>query len=159
MTVKTRSEARAICHRLARDACGAILPLVALSLSALIGFTGLGVETGFWYAIKWQNQSAADVAALSSAFELLAGKSYPDICGFAKRDAARNNFTFVSFTCPTTSPGCTSPSSGQMCVNNPPQLGLNAGQSNAVEVILAQRQNALFASLYLANVTIDTRAV
>ena len=111
-----------MCHRLARDACGAILPLVALSLSALIGFTGLGVETGFWYAIKRQNQSAADVAALSGAFELLAGKSYPDICGFAKRDAGRNNFTFVSFTCPTTSPGCASPAPGQMCVNNPPQL-------------------------------------
>jgi uncharacterized membrane protein len=35
------------------------------------------VITGFWYAIKRQNQSAADVAALSSAFELLAGKLRP----------------------------------------------------------------------------------
>ena len=132
---------------------------MAASITALIGFTGLGVETGLWYAMKRQNQSAADVAALSGAFELLAGKTYPDICGFAKRDATRNGFTFQSFTCPTTTPACTSPSSGQMCANNPPQLGLNAGNNNAVEVILAQQQNALFASLSLANVTIDTRAV
>src|SRR5438105_12333561 len=105
---------------------GATLPLVALSLSALIGFTGLGVETGLWYAVKRQNQSAADVAALSGAFELLAGKPYSDICGFAKRDATRNGFSYALFNCPASSPGCTSPSSGQMCANNPPQLGTNA---------------------------------
>jgi hypothetical protein len=138
-------------------------------IAALIGFTGLGVETGLWYAIKRQNQSAADVAALSGAFELLAGQGsglsatqvYPNICGFAQRDATRNGFTFASFTCPTSTPACTSPSSGQMCANNPPVLGGPGvlGNTNAVEVILAQQQNALFASLYLANVTIDTRAV
>src|SRR5215469_18587107 len=150
---------RAAFLRLLRERSGVTLPLVAAAITALIGFTGLGVETGLWYAMKRQNQSAADVAALSGAFELLAGKAYPDICGFAKRDATRNGFTFTSFTCPTTSPGCTSPSTGQMCANNPPQLGANAGNNNAVEVILAQQQNALFASLSLANVTIDTRAV
>jgi hypothetical protein len=135
------------------------LALVALAGSVLIGFTGLAVETGLWYAVKRQNQSAADVAALSGAFELLAGKPYLDICGFAKRDATRNGFSFTAFSCPATSPGCTSPSSGQMCANNPPQLGTNAGNANAVEVILAQGQNALFASLFIPNVTIDTRAV
>jgi hypothetical protein len=48
-----------------------------------------------------------------------------------------------------------------MCANNPPATAgsPNFGNANAVEVILAQQQNALFASLYLANVTIDTRAV
>jgi hypothetical protein len=117
--------------------------------------------------MKRQNQSAADVAALSGALELYtwqaqgqtAAATYPDICGFAQRDATRNGFTFQSFTCPTTTPACTSPSSGQMCANNPPQLGSQVGNNNAVEVILAQQQNALFASLSLANVTINTRAV
>jgi hypothetical protein len=132
---------------------------VAAAISALIGFTGLGVETGLWYAMKRQNQSAADVAALSGAFELLAGKTYPDICGFAKRDATLNGFTFQGFACPAATPACTSPASGQMCTNNPPVLGTYAGQNNAVEVILAQQQTALLASLSLANVTIDTRAV
>ena len=156
-------------RRLLRDTRGTTLVLVALMITALIGFTGLGVETGLWYAIKRQNQSAADVAALSGAFELLAGQSsgltatqvYPNICGFAQRDATRNGFTFASFTCPTSTPACTSPSSGQMCANNPPQTPstANFNNANAVEVILAQQQNALLASLYLANVTIDTRAV
>jgi hypothetical protein len=117
--------------------------------------------------MKRQNQSAADVAALSGAFELLAGKGssltapqiYANICGFAKRDATRNGFAFLSYTCPASSIVCTSPSSGQMCANHPPQLGSHVGDDNYVEVILAQQQNALFASLSLANVTIDTRAV
>src|SRR5207248_3733326 len=82
-----------------------------------------------------------------------------DICGFAKRDATRNGFNLSLFSCPANSPGCTSPASVQMCANNPPQLGANAGNANAVEVILAQGQNALFASLFTPNVTIVTRAV
>jgi hypothetical protein len=152
---------RAAFSRLLRQTSGVTLPLVAAAITALIGFTGLGVETGFWYAIKRQNQSAADVAALSGAFELLAAKGYSDICGFAQRDATRNGFNFQSFTCPTTTPACTSPSAGQMCANNPPAtVGFPSfGNNNAVEVILAQQQSALFALPFLANVTIDTRAV
>src|SRR5271165_4682228 len=158
---------RAACSRLLRQTGGVTLPLVAAAITALIGFTGLGVETGLWYAMKRQNQSAADVAALSGAIELYewqaegltAAATYPDICGFAQREATRNGFTFQSYSCPTSSVACTSPASGQMCANNPPQLGANAGNNNAVEVILAQQQNALFASLSLANVTINTRAV
>jgi Putative Flp pilus-assembly TadE/G-like len=137
-----------------------------MAIFALIGFTGLAVETGFWYTIKRQNQSAADVAALSGARELYAWQAkgtaaYPDICALAERDAQRNNFTFNSFTCPSTSPGCTSPSSGQMCANNPPATPgtPNYGNTEAVEVILAQQQNTFFAGLFLPNVTIDTRAV
>ena len=169
MTTKLKSVFWSFPHGLANDTRGVTLPLVAASITALIGFTGLGVETGLWYAIKRQNQSAADVAALSGAFELLeaqgssltATQIYENICGFAKRDATRNGFTFLSFTCPTSTPACTSPSSGQMCANNPPATAgtPNFGNTNAVEVILAQQQNALFASLSLAKVTIDTRAV
>ena len=167
MTTKFRSVFWAFPRRLASDTRGATLALVAAAISALIGFTGLGVETGLWYAMKRQNQSAADVAALSGAFELLAGQSnglsqntvYPDICNLAERDAARNNFTFNSFSCPTTTPACTSPSTGQMCANNPPVLGISAGNNNAVEVILSQQQNALLANLFLPKVTIETRAV
>ena len=112
-----------------------------------------------WYTVKRVNQSAADTAALSGAFEKLANQPYSDMCGFAKRDAARNGFTFASYTCPVSTPACTSPASGQMCANNPPLLGARAGNANAFEVILAQDQTSLLASLYLPSVTIDTRAV
>jgi hypothetical protein len=146
-------------RRLLRDSSGVTLPLVALAATALIGFTGLGVETGLWYSIKRQDQSAADFGALSGAMELAASKGYPSICALAQRVAAQNGFTFQSFTCPTTSPACTSPASGQMCANNPPVLGPSAGDASAVEVILSQQQTALLASLSLSSATIRTRAV
>ena len=147
--------------RLWRDQRGFLTITVALLLTAFIGFVGLAVETGLWYAVKRQNQSAADEAALSGAMELIAGKSYQTgICALAEYGAERNGFTFNAFSCPAASPGCTSPSSGQMCANNPPVLGAYAGNSDAVEVILSNQLNTLFASLLLLpSVTIDTRAV
>jgi hypothetical protein len=155
--------------RLLRDRRGATAVLVALTLAALIGLTGLGVETGFWYAIRRYNQSAADVAALSGATEQAGGGVYQtDICALAKNGAKANGFTFdPTWSCPATSPtdqsSCTGLTSGQMCVNNPP-LFSNAGHNgdnNYVEVVLAQEQSTFFSLLSLAsaNVKIDTRAV
>jgi hypothetical protein len=158
-----REVAVAALSRLERDERGFTAVLVALTLAVLIGFAGLGAETGLWYTVKRANQSAADTAALSGAFEVLAkgssAASYPDICGLAQRDAIRNGYS-VGWTCPTASPACTAPpSSGGGCVNNPPMQGAYTGNTNAVEVILAQQQNALLASIDLANVTIATRGV
>jgi hypothetical protein len=151
--------------RLSRDRRGVTAVVVALTLAALIGFTGLGVETGLWYAIQRYNQSAADVAALSGAMEKAGGQGYSDICGLAQYAANANGFT-VSGTCPTNSPNtqssCTSLTSGQMCVNNPPLFGGGGTPAaNYVEVILAQQQSTFFSLLSLAsaNVTINTRAV
>jgi uncharacterized membrane protein len=137
------------------DTRGVTLVLVALTIPALIGFVGLGVEAGLWYTIKRHDQTAADFAALSGAYEIANGSAYyvsattSGICGLAARDAGRNGFSFVSFTCPNSSPACTSPTTGQMCANNPPVLGPSAGDDNAVEVILAQQQDSFLASLFL----------
>src|SRR5262244_4636263 len=106
-------QAAAVLLRLRRDDRGVTAVLLALTLAVLIGMAGLGVETGLWYAVKRQDQSAADAAALSGAYEVAAGQGYSDICTLAKRDAASNGFTFQSYTCPSTSPGCTNPASGQ----------------------------------------------
>ena len=132
---------------------------VALAATVLIGFVGLGAETGLWYAVMRQDQSAADAAAISGAYEVAAGGAYSDICGLAERDAASNGFTFQSYTCPGTSPGCTNPSSGQMCANNPPVSGTSNGDTKAVEVVLSEQRNTLLANFLRPNVTITTRAV
>jgi Flp pilus assembly protein TadG len=150
--------------RLLHDTRGFTAVLLALTISLLIGFSALGVETGLWYAIKRQNQSGADVAALSGAMEHIAGKPYSDICALAKLGAQANDFTVAAgWSCPVSSPtntsDCTSLTSGQMCVNNPPLFGNFAGVATAVEVVLAQQQNGFLASLWQANVTVDTRAV
>src|SRR5215469_3744768 len=141
-------------RRLLRDRRGVSAVFVALASTALIGFVALGVEVGLWYAIQRQDQSAADAAALSGAYEVAAGQAYSDICALAKRDAASNGFTFQAYTCPDTSPACTNPSSGHMCANNPPVSGSSIGNNNAVEVILNRQENTLFANLFLSNVAI-----
>jgi Flp pilus assembly protein TadG len=140
-------------RRLLVDRRGAVAVIVAIAATALIGFTALGVETGLWYTIKRQAQSAADAAALSGAYERAAGQTYSDICAKAENEAAANGFTFSSFTCPSTSPACTSPSSGQMCANNPP---VGSTDDKYVEVILAQQQQTFLANLFLPSVTIGT---
>ena len=61
--------------RLWRDERGVSAVMVAISLTVVIGFGALGAETGMWYAIKRQNQSAADAAAISAAYEVLAGNT------------------------------------------------------------------------------------
>ena len=63
-------------QRLLRDERGATAVLVALAFTVLTGFVALGAETGLWYAIKRQDQSAADAAAISGAYEVAAGQAY-----------------------------------------------------------------------------------
>ena len=133
----------ALFARLLRDRDGFVMVMVALLLSVLIGFAGLATETGLWYAIKRQNQSAADEAAISGAMEAVAGQT-GNVTTLATRDAVRNGFVNTApNTITVTYP------------YNDPSVPI----SNAVEVILSQQQDALFASLSLPNVTITTRAV
>lgn len=153
-------------NKLWRDNRGAVLVMLAITIPVLLGMAGLGVDAGMWYVVKRHNQTAADMAAVSGALEVqgaegygFTGNIYPDLCAMAQQDAANNGFTFTGFTCPTTSPGCTNPASGQMCANYPPVLGPNAGNPNYVEVILAQQQATYFSSLFLPNVNILNRAV
>ena len=127
--------------RLWRDERGVSAVVVAISLTAVIGFGALGAETGMWYAVKRQNQSAADAAAISAAYEVLAGNT--DVTTYltpaATRAASQNGYTGIT-------PVVTYPYS-------------DAIVSNAVKVQLRKTQGALLSSLFLSNVTIETKAV
>jgi hypothetical protein len=115
--------------------------MVALSLTVLIGFAGLGVETGLWYSIKRQNQSAADAAALSAAYEILAGNTSvtTNLTPAATRAATQNGYT-------GNTPVVTYPYSDTIV-------------TNAVAVKLDTPQPTLLAGLFLPSVTIETKAV
>jgi Flp pilus assembly protein TadG len=58
------------------DDRGVSATIVAIALPALIGFGALGVETGAWFTTKLRNRSAADAAAISAGYEVLAGKTH-----------------------------------------------------------------------------------
>lgn len=120
---------------------GASATIVAIALPGLIGFGALGAETGVWFAIKLQTQSAADAAAISAAYEVIAGKTDPTgaLMMAASTAAARNGF---KGTAPT--------------LIFPYSDGIASG---GVAVTLQQKQEALLAAMFLPAVTVASRAV
>jgi len=132
---------RSATERFWRDERGIGAIMVALSLTILVGFAGLGVETGLWYSIKRQNQSAADAAALSAAYEILAGNTSvtTNLTPAATRAATQNGYT-------GNTPVVTYPYSDSIV-------------TNAVKVTLDKPQPTLLAGLFLPSVTIETKAV
>src|SRR5262245_53976480 len=120
---------------------GASAIIVALALPGLIGFGALGAETGVWFTIKLQTQSAADAAAISAAYEVIAGRTDPtgSLVTAASTAAARNGF---KGEVPT--------------VIFPYSDGIASG---GVAVTLQQKQEALLAATFLPGVTVASRAV
>ena len=122
-------------RRLLRDKCGLSAVTVAVSLPVLFGVAGLGIDTGLWYTIKRQNQSAADAAALSAAYEVIGGHTCPtDVATYltpaATEAATRNHYggTTPVVTCPYS----------------------DAVVTGGVKVTLSQTQNAWFSSWFPA---------
>jgi len=71
---------------------GNVLTVVALSLVALLGFAGLAIDTGLWYAGRSEAQSAADAAAISAAKALsVPGATAADVEAAAKFAAGLNS--------------------------------------------------------------------
>jgi Flp pilus assembly protein TadG len=127
--------------RILRDRTGATATIVAIALPGLIGMCALGVETGVWFAIKLQNQSAADFAAISAAYEVIAGKT--NVTGgltAAADEAARQNGY----------------KGGVPAVAAPYSDGI---VTNGIAVTLQQSQGALLAAMFLPGVTIANTAV
>lgn len=129
------------------DRAGATVIVLALSLSGVLGFAGLGTEAASWYFTKRAMQGAADAAASTAAAALAAGaKSTSTLTSEAKSIAA--NYSFADGSNGTT-----------VVVNYPPQSG-DYQSSPAIEVLISQPQAALISALLLPHgPTISVRAV
>jgi len=127
--------------RIFYDNRGASAALVAIALPVLIGFGALGAETGVWFTIKLQNQSGADAAAISAAYEIVAGKTdaTSDLTPAANEEATRNAYK-------GSTPAVIYPYSDTIV-------------SNGVAVTLQQTQAALLAAMFLTEVSVATKAV
>lgn len=131
----------------ARDAGGASVMVVALSLSAVIGSAALATEVASWYLTSRTMQGAADAAAVSAAIAKSAGGSTTQASTEAKTVAA--NYQFVDGTGGVT-----------VTVNQPPSSGGYPSTSAAVEVIIQQPQTRLLTTLFISSdPTILARAV
>jgi Flp pilus assembly protein TadG len=123
------------------DDRGVSAAIVAIALPSLIGLGALGVETGAWFTTKLRNQSAADAAAISAAYEVLAGKTnvINDLAPAAGEAAARNSYN-------GTAPVVDYPYSDAIVVNG-------------VAVTLQQTQEPMLAGMFLSGVTVANKAV
>ncbi len=126
-----------------RDTSGTVYITVALMCFGLFGMAGLGVDVGLWYTTSRTVQAAADAAAIGGAYEVLAGGGATAIANAANDSAERNGIDPAFVT-----------------VNNPPLSGSEAGNAQAVEVIVQRPTTAFFSSLLGTNtVNITARAV
>lgn len=81
-------------RRFLAERAGAAAAMSALMMPTLIGFTGLAVDVGYWYAEKARLQTVADAAALGGAWELRrSGSTEAEIERAAEDIAARNGFS------------------------------------------------------------------
>ncbi|MGH2670443.1 MAG: pilus assembly protein TadG-related protein, partial [bacterium] len=129
-----------------RDTSGGISVMYAMVLPALVGFVGLGVETGYWYVEKRDLQTQADAGSLGGVWEKAWGR-VDEITPSATNEAVRNGFP-------------NNPAFTTIAVNNPPTSGSEVGNDMAVEVIVTQDYDPMFAGIFLgSDVTIAARAV
>jgi Flp pilus assembly protein TadG len=133
--------------KFAAERSGATAVVYALSMPAVLGFAGLGVEGGLWYVEKQKLQVAADAAAISAAYERAAGRT-STMQAAALQDAGKNGFSLVNVT------------PANFAVNYPPAAGTYAGDPSAVEVKLSRSQPALLSALFgLQTINVSAHAV
>jgi Flp pilus assembly protein TadG len=147
--------------KLFRDRRGAAAVLLAVALSAIVGFAGLGSEVAGWYYTTRSMQGAADSAASTAAAALASATSTGStITGDQLRNAARSVTATFNFTNGTGSTTVT--------VNNPPATTTNltgcstpfTGFNCYVEVLISQPQTALLSAVFMSTgPTISARAV
>ena len=127
--------------RFSHDRRGVSATIVAIALPGLIGVSALGVETGLWYTVKLQNQSTADAAAISAAYQVIADKTSvtDNLIPAASEAAAQNGYS-------GSTPTVVYPYSDSIV-------------SNGVVVTLQQTQPGLLGSMFLPSVTISPEAV
>jgi hypothetical protein len=112
---------------------GQVIPLVALSLTVLMGAGGMAVDHGYWQYAQRQQQNAADSAAIGGAQALSApGCNNQSIAqAAAQSDAASNGFA-----------------STQVTANNPPQSGPYASNTCAVQVTVTGKYPKFFTQIF-----------
>jgi Flp pilus assembly protein TadG len=167
--------------RFLRDRCGAVAVAVAVLFPVLIGFAGIGIEIGLWFAIQRQNQSAADAAAISAALEYVAhnesGKPTDPAAAAAAAATITANCNLFSTSSSSSNPVCPLPSSASNTLTLYPCYNFTVGDItcntsgttgtlNAVQVVLTQPLNTTFANFVTAiwgpninSVTVTTTAI
>jgi len=124
---------------------GQIIPLVAITLTVMMGFSGMVVDNGYWQYTQRQTQTAADAAAIGGAQALqTAGCGSSSAATTAAIDDAQANGYKNSGDSSTGG----SSSGVKVTVNNPPSGGPYSGNNCAVQVNITAPHPVFFSSLF-----------
>ena len=130
---------------MARDTAGAVLIWVALGTPVFLGLAGLGLDTSMWFMERRIMQSAADMAAIAATNALSNGGDQAALEASAHHILSENGFALTA--------------ADNFEVRNPPLGGPNAGNANAVEVVLRRPGKRYLVTQFIDAVSIQTRAV
>lgn len=131
-------------RRLHRNVRGNMAVLFGLASPLVVGAAGLGVETGYWYLLDRELQTAADMAAYAGAVELRASATRSVVDSIARQEARTQGFDDTL---------------GTAVVNTPPQSG-SYRSGRAVEVLLTREVPRLFTALFVQDaLTLSARGV
>ena len=123
---------------------GNVAVITGLRAPALVGFCGLGAETGYWYFRERNLQAAADSAAYDATMSLRSGANTATITSVATTDATTTGWVSTQ---------------GTITVNTPPTSGPNQN-TRSVEVLLTENEQRYFTGLFFnGTVPIQTRSV
>jgi hypothetical protein len=131
---------------LASDQSGASAVVIGLSMTALMGFAGMAVDVGVWYADKRAAQGAADSAAYSAGMDYGGDEATSRAKSAARAVAAQYGYTDGVG-------GVT------VAVNTPPTSGSHTATTGAVEVIVTKSESLFFSSFFANAVSVSGRAV
>jgi Flp pilus assembly protein TadG len=132
-------------YRFYSDHSGTIAVFTALSLTALTGFAGLGVEAAQWYSTKRAIQAAADDAALSAAVAYGQGNTSGYVSD-GKSVAGANGFV----------DGVNNVS---VAVTKPPQSGAYANNNSAVQVTIVSPVQPILSAMFISDFDISATSV
>ena len=123
---------------------GNIAIVTALTAPVLVGFCGLGAETGYDYFRQRDLQGAADIAAYNGAMMLENSATLSTITTASTSGASSNGWNSAA---------------GTITVHNPPVSGSNQNTSS-VEVLLTENEQRFFTALFQqGTLPISVRAV
>jgi Flp pilus assembly protein TadG len=133
---------------------GTVAVLVAISLTALIGFAAIALDGGLLQHNRRIAQSTADAAALAAAGDLFS--NYPTNLGLDKGGTAKAKALAVAEANGYANDLVTT----KVTVNIPPQSGPYANKAGYAEVIVEYYQTRYFSTLWGSDkVTVRARAV
>jgi hypothetical protein len=129
------------------DRRGTVAVITAVALTAMLGVAGLGTEATMWYVAKRDMQGAADAAAYTAASAEAAGQNSTNFTLAGQAVTAQWGFTNGS-------------DQVAVAVNNPPLSGNYTSNGQAIEVVVTQPQQMLFAQWFMASApNVSARAV